>query len=197
MKYKEHRKIWENAHGKIPVDDEGRTFEVHHINGDATDDRIENLIAVSIQEHFDIHHSQGDFGACQAIAMRMGLNVSDLAKKSAEKRIKNGTHNFLKSNRTEKMGNEFTSENASVLASERASNGELPAQVSAKNGEHHWQSEEHSLMISKRNKRFGGTVTATDLEGNTFRVSKEMFEMRDDLVGSASKEAKRRKLLNG
>lgn len=46
----EHRRVWEQANGPIP---EG--FEVHHLNGDPSDNRIENLMAMSKKDHHTQH----------------------------------------------------------------------------------------------------------------------------------------------
>ena len=70
---KVYRRIWEKAYGPIPVDEDGRSFEIHHINKDHNDNRLENLACVSIQEHFSIHLKQGDFAAAAAILKRMGV----------------------------------------------------------------------------------------------------------------------------
>lgn len=75
-----YRKIWEESNGQIPVDGDGRSYEIHHINGNREDNRIENLRCVSIQEHFDIHLSQGDYGAAAAIAARMNMSLDETAQ---------------------------------------------------------------------------------------------------------------------
>tara|TARA_R110000868_G_scaffold410650_2_gene699406 strand:- start:1188 stop:1946 length:759 start_codon:yes stop_codon:yes gene_type:complete len=70
--YKEnYRKIWMNQFGEIPIDSDGRSYDIHHIDGNKNNNQIQNLIAVSIKEHFDIHYKQGDFEACGAISLRM------------------------------------------------------------------------------------------------------------------------------
>jgi hypothetical protein len=74
-----HRQIWQNNFGSIPIDEYGRSYEIHHINGNHFDNSIENLKCVSIDEHFQIHLSQGDFGACFLIARRMGLSSEELS----------------------------------------------------------------------------------------------------------------------
>lgn len=99
-----YRKIWVAAYGEIPKDAEGRSYEIHHVNGDRTDNRLENLQCVSIQEHFDIHYAAGEYKACALIAGRMNKPVlkremSALAKKkmSDAQRLKvlDGTHHLL------------------------------------------------------------------------------------------------------
>jgi hypothetical protein len=66
-----YRKVWSDANGPIPRDANGRVYDIHHINGDHSDNRLENLIALSIDEHYNVHFQQGDFGACALIAKRL------------------------------------------------------------------------------------------------------------------------------
>lgn len=68
-----YRKLWENNFGKIPVDENGRPYEIHHIDGNRNNNNLDNLQCVSIKEHYDIHYNNGDFGACVMIAKRMNL----------------------------------------------------------------------------------------------------------------------------
>lgn len=70
---KEYRKIWEDHFGKIPKDIDGRTYEIHHKDGNNKNNSIENLLCISIKEHYKIHYEQGDYGACVMIAKRMNL----------------------------------------------------------------------------------------------------------------------------
>ena len=117
---KNYRKIYEQYHGPIPIDTEGRTYDIHHIDVNHKNNNPNNLVAVSIQEHHDIHQSQGDWGACSAILMRMKISPDELSRRASEygiqrtkegknafsggritregnaKRLANGTHNFLK-----------------------------------------------------------------------------------------------------
>jgi len=73
-----HRKIWTDAFGPIPVDEMGRSYEIHHIDGNNKNNNINNLKCVTIQEHFKIHESQGDYEACLRIARRMKLSVQEI-----------------------------------------------------------------------------------------------------------------------
>jgi len=98
---KDYRKLYEQYYGPIPRDTNGRTYEIHHIDGNHKNNEPKNLIAVSIQEHYNIHYSQGDWGACQAMTVRMNQTpeeiskiCSELAKKNTQKRIEERTHNF-------------------------------------------------------------------------------------------------------
>lgn len=102
-KYKEsiimnqYRKIWEAHNGPIPKDNNGRSYEIHHIDGNHHNNTIENLRLVTIEEHYKIHESQMDWGACLLIAKRMNVTSevqSKLSSALARSRIENGTHNF-------------------------------------------------------------------------------------------------------
>ena len=66
-----YRKIYLKHHGFIPKDNLGRVYDIHHIDGNKKNNNINNLIALSIQEHYDIHLKQNDWGACLALAKRM------------------------------------------------------------------------------------------------------------------------------
>ncbi|MFX0543160.1 HNH endonuclease signature motif containing protein [Roseovarius sp. S4756] len=47
---REHRLIWEEAHGAIPPG-----YQIHHINHDRTDNRLENLECVDTVTHKRLH----------------------------------------------------------------------------------------------------------------------------------------------
>ena len=74
-----YRKIWKQFYGNIPKDHKGRSMEIHHINGNHDDNQIENLKLVTIDEHYDIHHTQEDWGACMLIAKRMKKTPEELS----------------------------------------------------------------------------------------------------------------------
>lgn len=93
-----YRKIYEAHCGPIPKDSVGRTYDIHHIDGNRKNNDPTNLRAVTINEHYDIHYSQGDFSACMLLAPRIkltGSEISELAKKNARKLVENGTHLFV------------------------------------------------------------------------------------------------------
>lgn len=93
-----YRKIYENHYDPIPKDETGRTYDIHHIDGNRKNNKPENLKAVTIQEHYDIHYAQRDWSACHRIAAKMNLShehLSELTKLHNKKMVENGTHPFL------------------------------------------------------------------------------------------------------
>jgi HNH endonuclease len=108
---KNYRKIYTEHFGPIPFDSTGRVYDIHHKDGNRSNNDPSNLIAVSIQEHYDIHYSRGDYGACYYTAGRMNLSastLSELATKSNQRRVYNGTHNFLGGSIQKEMVNSGT-----------------------------------------------------------------------------------------
>lgn len=67
----QHRLIYAKHYGPIPKDENGFSYDIHHIDGNHLNNNIDNLQAVSIQEHYDIHMSQGDYGAASLIKKRI------------------------------------------------------------------------------------------------------------------------------
>jgi hypothetical protein len=93
-----YRKIYEQHYGKIPKDKDGRTYEVHHIDGDHSNNDPSNLKAVTIQEHYDIHYDQGDWAACLMISSRMEISPEEkamIASRHQRELVENGTHPWL------------------------------------------------------------------------------------------------------
>lgn len=68
-----YRKLYEQNFGPIPKDEDGRTYEIHHKDGNRANNDPNNLSALSIREHYNVHYKQGDYGACVLIARRMSL----------------------------------------------------------------------------------------------------------------------------
>lgn len=113
-----YRKIYEQHYGTIPKDSNNRSFEIHHIDGNHLNNAYTNLIAVSIQEHYDIHLANEDYGACFLLSQKMKLlpeQISELNRLQNKKRIENGTHNLI-----------------------RRKDGTSHASDRVKNGTHHW-----------------------------------------------------------
>ena len=81
-----YRKIWEQNYGKIPLDENGRTYEIHHIDGNNNNNNIENLKCLSIEEHYRIHYEQENWIACLRMSSRMNISSEEkslLAKMGA------------------------------------------------------------------------------------------------------------------
>ena len=127
---RDYRKIYEQHYGSIPLDEKGRRYDIHHIDGDHTNDDPSNLKAVTLDEHYAIHYEQGDYGACQSIMMRMdrtSKEISELAKKVALEKMANGTHHFCDiewrkksyQKQVERGNHNFSGEAGSKFASER------------------------------------------------------------------------------
>lgn len=79
-----YRKIYSENYGNIPTDEDGRTFDIHHLDGNTENNHPSNLIAVSITEHYEIHKKQGDVKACLAIAARMKISPEEKKKIASE-----------------------------------------------------------------------------------------------------------------
>jgi hypothetical protein len=77
---KHHRKIYREHFGPIPKDSDGRSYEIHHIDGNHNNNELSNLKCVSIQEHYDIHYAQGDWAACLRMKHRMSLSVEETSR---------------------------------------------------------------------------------------------------------------------
>jgi Straboviridae intron-like DNA endonuclease len=89
-----YKKVW----GNIPKDESGRTFDVHHLDGNRSNNDKWNLIAVPIKIHYLIHKAQGDWKACQTIAIRMKKSpqeISSLASLANKQRVNEGVHHWL------------------------------------------------------------------------------------------------------
>jgi len=94
----DYRRLYESVYGPIPCDEYGRTFDIHHKDGNNQNNDISNLIALSIDDHYKIHYDQEDWAAAQAVLIRMNMSgeiISQIARKNSRKRVEEGTHNFL------------------------------------------------------------------------------------------------------
>ena len=95
------RKIWTQHHGEIPVDADGFRCEIHHIDGNPHNNDIDNLVCLTLHEHYEIHFWQGDLGACFAIARRGNISPeekSGLLSEWNHERMRKGEHPFSAQN---------------------------------------------------------------------------------------------------
>jgi hypothetical protein len=93
-----YRRIYENHYGPIPKEENGRAYEIHHIDNNHSNNVPINLKCVSLQEHYDIHYAQGDWGACYRMAKRMSLapnEIAEITRQNNKKMIEAGTHPFI------------------------------------------------------------------------------------------------------
>jgi hypothetical protein len=180
-----YRKIWEEANGPIPKDELGRSYDIHHIDGNKNNNDLANLMCVTIQQHFDIHYKQGDYDACKAISLRMdninfrGYHHSDETKS----KIRN-SHLSKKQNHWSKKP-EFRKKVSEALKGEKNNNygkfGEL----------HHNYGKNWKLTEEQAAKRRGGNnptskkVIQYDLENN-FIAEYSCIKEAKDKTGAAT-----------
>lgn len=129
---KNYRKIYQEHFGPIPKDQDGRTYDIHHKDGDHSNNSPENLEVLSIKEHYAVHYSQGDWMACWRMKQRMDLTpeeISFLSKKSAMDRVNNKTHNLLGPETNKKRVDAGT---------HHFLGGNNPSKRKVKEGTHHW-----------------------------------------------------------
>lgn len=134
-----YRKIYEEHYGPIPKEPNGRSYEIHHKDGNHTNNDPTNLVAVTLQEHYDLHYAQGDYGACYMMAsQRMNRSpeeIAQLASIQQRARVKNGTHHLLGGKIQRRLVEEgrhhlLSGEIQRRSALRRAAEGTLPGQGS-------------------------------------------------------------------
>ena len=132
-----YRHIYVIHYGPIPRDEKDRTYDIHHIDGNHENNNPNNLTALSIQEHYNIHLAQYDFSACLKMSDRMKISVEEksrLARQAALARVENGTHNFL---------DKEAAESSRIRGLQRAKEGTCPflngdnVRERVRNGTHH------------------------------------------------------------
>jgi len=92
-----YRKIYEQHYGPIPEEANGRSYEIHHIDGNHTNNDPSNLQAVTLQEHYNIHYAQSDWSACQIMSVRMSKSpteISELVGRASRDRVAKGIHHW-------------------------------------------------------------------------------------------------------
>ena len=80
-----HRRIYENYYKccLLPY------IEIHHIDGNHDNNLIENLLAITVQEHYEIHKAQGDYAAAAFIATRANVSYQERAELNRAQALKN------------------------------------------------------------------------------------------------------------
>ena len=73
----DYRKIWIDHYGPIPVDENGITYDIHHIDGNRKNNHISNLIALPLKEHYQIHYDKGEYNAAHLISHRLKMTPEE------------------------------------------------------------------------------------------------------------------------
>lgn len=152
-----YRRIYRNHHGSIPKESNGRSYEIHHVDGNHENNDPSNLIAITIQEHYDIHYSQGDWGACLNLANRMKLSPDEKTKIAInhnKKMVEQGVHPFLTQEDGTSIGGKSNKERI-------------------ENGSHHFLGDSnptHNRMKNKTHHFIGGEVQRNSVKNGTHAV---------------------------
>lgn len=93
---KDYRKIWEAHYGPIPTDELGRSYDIHHKDGNRENNSIDNLECVSIEEHYNIHLKQKDYFAAKLVGYRAGKDISKLSGYTHSEKTKEQIRKKLK-----------------------------------------------------------------------------------------------------
>lgn len=120
-----YRRIYKEHYGEIPRDEIGRTYDIHHIDGDHTNNDPSNLVALSINEHYELHKKQGDWGAAARIYSRIKKDPSEISELTRQMNLAN------------------------------AGNGVHWSQIASKNGIHPFQDREFQKYMAKQAKLSG------------------------------------------
>lgn len=203
-----HRKIYEKYHGVIPQDDVGRTYEIHHLDGNHFNNSIDNLKAVTIQEHYDIHKAQEDWGACFLIMRRMmGDELSkeeriEVARKagkmSAQKMLDEGRHNFQILDRST-FNHFYKTEEGKKIRVDKNRKMYVDGTNKFYDSED-CKARQKRIIAEGRHNLYGG-VTCRDMNGNVIQVKREVYASQLGnmeawpYVSINSKEGKKRKML--
>lgn len=161
-----YRKIYEQHYGPIPKDRNGRSYEIHHIDGDHNNNDITNLKCVTIEEHYAIHYSQGDWAACLIMSDRMKISPEEksvLSKKTQQELVDAGKHHWQQGTHNQKMLDEGIHPFADSAAATKRNNdrvnagthnllkrpdGSSQAGDRVKSGEHHFVKNNPSKNVT-------------------------------------------------
>jgi hypothetical protein len=91
-----YRWIWKKNNGPIPKDENGISYQIHHIDGNHNNNHLSNLVCVSLDEHIEIHRKQNDWPSVAFLEQMRGKNItgwthSDETKKRLSKLNRIGT----------------------------------------------------------------------------------------------------------
>lgn len=171
-----YRKIYKEHYGPIPKDHDGRSYDIHHRDGNPKNNDPSNLVALSINDHYSAHYARGDWAACHRISGRIELEpavVSDLSTKAQKNRVANGTHPFQTRPDGTNIQIDLVKSGQHHLL-KRADGSSLVSDL-VKSGKHHLlkRPDGSSLMADKTkqglnplSKRQDGSSVASDLVAN-------------------------------
>ena len=143
----DYRKLFERYHKccLLPGTD------IHHIDGNHKNNSIDNLQAVSLLEHYNIHKQQNDYYACFMISQRMKIKPDDWRQMA----IENGRKSALK-NRDNGIGLlAWVKNNPELVQQIRSDSGKKGGKIAAeqKLGIHALTAEEKRLIASLGGKK--------------------------------------------
>lgn len=169
-----YRKIYEGHYGPIPKDTTGRTYEIHHIDGNRKNNSPENLIALSIQDHFDLHYSQQDWFACHRLATRMRKpkeEIAELSRQAQLQKVASGTHPWQDKKAAKRRAKKLVKAGTHPLL--RRADGTSHASDRVAAGTHHFLGGE--LQRKHNAKRVkDGTHPFLDKKATKARVKKQL-----------------------
>lgn len=153
-----YRKIYEDYHGGIPVDETGRTYDIHHKDGNRDNNNIDNLVALTIEEHYNIHLSQNEYQAAAAIKMRMDRSseeISRLNSLAAQKRVRENRHAWQGDGSYQRKQQETLKQSGNYyqFSQKHKDNMSKRNKEYVMQGKHYFQSDEARKATSERNKR--------------------------------------------
>lgn len=156
MSENKYRKIWIAHHGLIPVDEFGDTYQIHHKDRDRANNDISNLECLSIIDHYYIHLSNNEYGACAAIMMCYPERFSEAERKyiafsADQQRKEKGTGKYTPGTNLKiaKAVRQRVLEGKHHLQG-----GNIQRETNQKRialGIHHFQSEENKQRVTLRN----------------------------------------------
>lgn len=112
--------VYKQYYGEIPKDNTGRSYDIHHIDGDYTNNNPSNLVALSLKEHYEVHKKQQDWGSAWAIAKRFDIDPKEKAELTRQMNLTN------------------------------SANGTHWSQISSKNGTHPFQNKEFQKHLAEQ-----------------------------------------------
>lgn len=173
----DYRKIYENHYGPIPKDHAGRTYDIHHKDGDRLNNSPDNLVALTIQEHYNIHYSQKNWMACWKIGVKMRMSpkeLSELSRLQQLERVSNGSHNFMRRKDGTSIASDRVRDNKHNLS--KKADGTSLSSDRVRNGTHHLLGPDHNIKLLLQGKHnFQRRPDGTSLSSDRVRDGTNVF----------------------